>query len=219
MTYGQILWGIFEGFRVTGLVTVLGLAYAIPFAFIFGILQHIATGWKGAPVTIFIEFWRSSPVIVLLFAFYYTLPLFGVTLSALSVAAMVLGMNIGGYGSQAVRAALQALDRGQTEAGLAIGLTRSQVLAYVELPQAIMAMVPTFMNQFIQLIKSTALVSLITLTDMTYRAKEISQIVFDPVAVYSALLLAYLIICYPVTVMGRHIEKRVTKGRRASDAI
>ena len=219
MSYWDILFTIFEGFRVTGVVTAYGLLYAIPFAFIAGIAQYLAKSWVRWLVTLVIEFWRSSPVLILLFAFYYTLPLFGLTLSAMAVAALVLGLNIGGYGSQAVRAALQALDKGQVEAGAALGLTRGQTLVRIELPQAFMAMVPTFMNQFIQLIKSTALVSLITLTDMTYRAKEVSQIVFDPVAVYSALLLAYLIVCYPVTVLGRLIEKRVTRGRRSSNAV
>ena len=66
------------------------------------------------------------------------------------------------------------------------------------------------MNQLIQLIKGTALVSLITLTDMTYRAKELAQVEYNPVGIYSGLLIAYLIICYPVTVLGRSIEQRTS---------
>ena len=80
----------------------------------------------------------------------------------------------------------------------------------IELPQALRSMVPTFMNQLIQLIKGTALVSLITLTDMTYRAKELAQVEYNPVGIYSGLLIAYLIICYPVTVLGRSIEQRTS---------
>ena len=131
-------------------------------------------------VTALIEFWRSSPVIILLYAFYYTLPGFGLRLSGITVGAMVLGLNIGGYGSQAVRAALQALDRGQAEAGRSLGFRRWQILLLIELPQALLAMMPTFVNQFIQLVKSTALVSLITLTDMTFRAKEICAALLRP---------------------------------------
>jgi polar amino acid transport system permease protein len=67
-------------------------------------------------------------------------------------------------------------------------------------------MLPTFVNLAIQLIKGTSLVSLITLTDMTFRAKEISQRSYDPVGVYSGLLLSYLIICYPVTIFGRRVQ-------------
>lgn len=215
MSFITIVAGIFEGFRITAGVTFYALLYAVPFAFVFGILQYFVTGWQRSLVTCAIEFWRSSPVIILLFVFYYSLPTFGITLSAMTVAAMVLGLNIGGYGSQTVRAALQALDRGQVEAGLALGLRRTTILFLVELPQAIMSMVPTFINQLIQLIKGTALVSLITLTDMTFRAKEIAQIQYDPVGIYSGLLLAYFVICYPVTIFGRWVEKRVGKSREA----
>ncbi|RUV80183.1 amino acid ABC transporter permease, partial [Mesorhizobium sp. M1A.F.Ca.IN.020.32.1.1] len=162
-------------------------------------------------ITAIIEFWRSSSVIVLLYAFYYSLPAFGIYLSGITVGSMVLGLNIGGYGSQSVRAALQALDRGQREAGLALGLTRLEVLRLVELPQAISAMIPTFVNQAIQLIKGTALVSLITLTDMTFRAKQLSQLEYNPVGIYSGLLLAYLILCYPITILGRHLERSKDK--------
>jgi polar amino acid transport system permease protein len=206
VSFLNIISGIFQGFGVTASVTILGLVYAIPFALVAGVLQHSCVGYKRAAVTTIIEFWRSSSIIVLLYAFYYSLPAFGIYLSGITVGAMVLGLNIGGYGSQSVRAALQTLGRGQREAGFALGLRRLQVLRLIELPQAIAAMLPTFVNLAIQLIKGTSLVSLITLTDMTFRAKEISQRSYDPVGVYSGLLLSYLIICYPVTIFGRRLQ-------------
>lgn len=214
MSFVEILSGVFEGFGITATVTAWGMAYAVPFALVFGVLQHFARGPARTAVTSIIEFWRSSPVIILLFVMYYTLPSFGLTLSGVTVAAMALGLNIGGYGSQSVRAALQALDPGQVEAGRALGLHRLQILMLIELPQAFSAMMPTFINQFIQLIKGTALVSLITLTDMTFRAKEISQLQYNPVGTYTALLVAYFIVCYPATILGRWAEKRVSiEGR------
>lgn len=80
-------------------------------------------------------------------------------------------------------------------------------------------MMPTFVNLAIQLIKGTALVSLLTLTDMTFRAKEISQLSYDPVRIYSGLLLAYFIVCYPVTILGRYLEKKLGKGRRRTNEL
>lgn len=208
MSFFEILRSIYGGFGITAAVAALGLLFAIPFALIAGVLQHFATGPLRWIVTAVIEFWRSSSVIVLLYAFYYTLPAFGIFLSGITVGAMVLGFNIGGYGSQSVRAALQSLNKGQREAGLALGLTRFDVLRLIELPQAISAMFPTFINQAIQLIKGTTLVSLIALTDMTFRAKQISELGYNPVGIYSALALSYLILCYPVTIFGRHFERR-----------
>lgn len=219
MSFIDILLGIFEGLGVTLTVTFLGLLYAVPFALVAGVLQHFSHGLIRCVVTAVIEFWRSSPIIVLLYAFYYSLPAFGINLSGITVGAMVLGLNIGGYGSQSVRAALQSLSKGQAEAGLALGMTRFDVLRFVELPQAIATMMPTFVNQVIQLVKGTALISLLTLTDMTFRAKEISQLSYDPVRIYTALLLAYLIVCYPITIFGRYLEKRVGKEKGSANAV
>jgi polar amino acid transport system permease protein len=119
---------------------------------------------------------------------------------------MVLGLHIGAYGSQAVRGALQALDKGQSEAGRSLGLRSWQILMLIELPQALLAMVPT-------------LVSLVTLTDMTFRAKEISQLFYDPPKVYFALLVAYFMLCYPATIIGRWVERKVGAGRRLDHAV
>ncbi|MFU0505710.1 amino acid ABC transporter permease [Pseudaminobacter sp. NGMCC 1.201702] len=218
MTVFQIWLGIFEGFRVTALVTLYGLVFAIPFALVFGIAQFLANGLLRMLVTAIIEFWRSSAVIILLFVFFYALPVFGIELSAMTVSAMVLGLNIGGYASQAVRAGLQAIDRGQVEAGRALGLSRRKILMLVELPQALVAMAPTFMNLLIQLVKGTSLVSLVTLTDMTFRAKEISQLEYNPAGIYTSLLLAYFVVCYPIALIGRWVEVRIgIAGRLPSE--
>ena len=139
-----------------------------------GIAQHASRGLAYGAITALIEFWRSTlghhPALRLLL---HACRRFGLRLSGITVGSMVLGLHIGAYGSQAVRGALQALDKGQAEAGRAIGMRDWQILLLIELPQALLAMVPTFINQFIQLVKGTALVSLVTLTDMTFRAKEI----------------------------------------------
>ncbi|MEI2417036.1 amino acid ABC transporter permease [Orrella sp. JC864] len=219
MTTLDILGGILEGLRVTVLVTLYGMLWAVPFALIMGVWQHFARGPARLAATCLIEFWRSSPVLILLFMLYYSLPSFGVRLSAMTVGAMALGLNIGGYGSQAVRAALQSLDSGQVEAGRALGLRRLHILVLIELPQAMAAMTPTFVNQFIQLVKGTSIVSLITLTDMTFRAKQIAELEYNPVGIYTALMLAYLILCYPATVFGRYLERRVQVPQRGNREI
>ncbi|WP_027146095.1 amino acid ABC transporter permease [Mesorhizobium sp. WSM3626] len=216
MTIVEIFIGIFAGFRTTAIVTALGLLFAVPFALIFGVAQYLTSGISRIAVTAIIEFWRSSAVIILLFVFYYVLPIIGVQMPATIVGAMVLGLNTGGYASQAVRAGLQSLDRGQIEAAAALGLPRRWILALIELPQALTKMAPTFINQFIQLVKGTALVSLVTLTDMTFRAKEIAELEYNPVGVYTSLLLAYFVVCYPVAMFGRWVERRIGVATRLS---
>ncbi len=211
------IWlGILQGLGTTASVTAYGLVFAVPFALVFGVAQYLAHGFARLLITGVIEFWRSSAVIILLFVFYYVLPVVGITLSALTVSAMVLGLNAGGYASQAVRAGLQALPSGQKEAGAALGLSRPAILLLIELPQALVAMSPTFVNTLIQLVKATALVSLVTLTDMTFRAKEIAQVEYNPVAIYTSLLLAFFVVCYPIALAGRWLEARIASpGSRA----
>jgi polar amino acid transport system permease protein len=211
------IWlGILQGLGTTASVTAYGLVFAVPFALVFGVAQYLARGVARLLITGVIEFWRSSAVIILLFVFYYVLPVVGITLSALTVSAMVLGLNAGGYASQAVRAGLQALPSGQKEAGAALGLSRPEILLLIELPQALVAMSPTFVNTLIQLVKATALVSLVTLTDMTFRAKEIAQVEYNPVAIYTSLLLAFFVVCYPIALAGRWLEARIASpGSRA----
>lgn len=219
MSFLEVLSGIFQGLNVTLTVTALGMLYAVPFAFAAGIAQHSWRGLAYGAITAVIEFWRSTSVVILLYGFYYTLPSFGLRLSGITVGSMVLGLHIGAYGSQAVRGALQSLDKGQSEAGRSLGLRGWQILMLIELPQALLAMMPTFINQFIQLVKGTALVSLVTLTDMTFRAKEISQLFYDPPKVYFALLVAYFILCYPATIIGRWVERKVGAGRKLDHAV
>ncbi len=209
MSFGATMIVILSGLDVTLRVTLYSLLYGLPFALLFGALQYRAGSWRRWIVTAIIEFWRSSSVVILLFFFFYVLPAFDLKLSAMSVSSLVLGINIGAYGSQVVRGALQSVERGQIEAGLSLGLPRLKVLLLVEFPQAVRLMIPTFINETIQLTKETALVSLVTLSDMTFKAKEVSQLHYQPVQVYTALLCAYFLVCYPIAFLGRRVERKL----------
>jgi polar amino acid transport system permease protein len=135
------------------------------------------------------------------------------------VGALVLGCSAGAYGSQIVRGALESINRGQVEAGSALGLRRWHVLGLVEYPQAIRPMLPSFVNELIRLLQSTALVSLLTLADMTFRAKEISQVSHQPAAIYTALLVSYFVVSYPLAILGRRLEKRVAVATGAVNGV
>lgn len=204
-----ILAGILEGARITLGVALYGAVYAIPFALVFGTLQYLSRGFLNVLTTIVIEFWRSNATIILLYVFYYIFPLAGFRWSAINVAAAVIGLNIGGYASQVVHAGLLTVPKGQLEAGLALGLSRTKALMLIELPQALRLMVPAFINEAIRLLQTTAIVSLIGLADMTFQAKQIGQSTYQPTEIYTALLLAYFVLSYPLAIAGRRIEARV----------
>lgn len=216
MTFPEIFIQLLGGLEVTLLVTAYAMMFAAPFAIVFGVLQYLVKGPARILVTSVIEFWRGSSVIVLLFVFYYVLPFIGLDLSAYTVAALVLGSNMGAYGSHVVRGALEILDRGQSEAALALGLSRMQALWKVEFPQAFRQMVPAFVNEVVELIKLTALVSLVALSDPTFRAKEIAQTTYNPLQIYGSLLIIYFILSYPLTILGRRLERQLAPVARSS---
>jgi polar amino acid transport system permease protein len=217
MTFTAILLKILEGAGVTLGIAGYALVYALPFAFVLGTLQYLLRGLPRMLVTGVIEFWRSNAVIILLYVFYYLFPFAGLRWSAPTVAALVLGFSAGAYGSQIVRGALQSVPRGQIEAAGSLGLLRGHVLWLVEYPQAIKPMVPSFVNELIRLLQSTSLVSLLAMADMTFHAKEMTQLTHQPVEIYSALLLSYFIVSYPFAILGRRLERWVATDKGDGD--
>jgi polar amino acid transport system permease protein len=214
LSFPDLIAWMLQGIGVTLTVTVCSLAVAFPFALVFGLLEFRLTGLPRTLVTLLIDFWRSSSVIILLFFFFYVGPAFNVFLSAYTIGAAVIGCNIGAYGSQALRAALQSIGQGQVDAALSLGLSRRRALLLVELPQALRKVVPIAGNEMIEIIKTTANVSLIGLADVTARAKTAMQVSYQPAQIYTALLLIYVAICLPVALATHWLARRARVRER-----
>ncbi|WP_200845301.1 amino acid ABC transporter permease [Roseomonas sp. 18066] len=208
MSFVALLGWMLEGLGVTLTVALYSAVIAFPFALVFGLLEFRLRGPARWLVALFIDFWRSSSVIILLFFFFYVGPAFEVYLSAYTVGALVIGCNIGAYGSQALRSALESVGAGQVEAAQSLGLSRAKILLLVELPQALRKVIPIAGNEIIEIIKTTANVSLIGLADVTFRAKEAMQVAYQPAAIYSGLLLIYIAVCLPLALAIRHLSRR-----------
>src|SRR5262249_49072713 len=123
--------------------------------------------------TAYIEFFRGTSVFVQLFWAYFVLPMAGLTLTPLQAGILALGLNVGAYGAEVVRGAVVAIGQEQKNACIALNLTRYQRMRHVILPQALPLMLPTFGNNAIELLKGTAVVSLISLGDMTFQAQVV----------------------------------------------
>jgi len=160
----------------------------------------------------YIEMFRGTSALVQLFWLFFVLPHFGVTLEPLTVGIAALGLNIGAYGAEVVRGAVLAVPRGQWEAARALNMTQSQTLRRVVLPQALVLMIPAWGNLFIELLKATSLVSLITLSDLTFKAQQINQNTLQTVEVFSIVLLVYLGLSLLITLGMRRLERRATLG-------
>ncbi len=206
---------ILDGAVVTIQLTIYGCILAFAVAIVVG-LGRVS---RFAPVrwlaVVYVEFFRGTSIFVQMFWFYYVLPLMGFTLTPLQAGVMSLGLNVGAYGAEVVRSAVQSVDRGQREASLAVNLTRTQTMRHIILPQAIVVMLPTFGNNAIELLKGTAIVSLISLSDMTFQAQVVRSQTGDTAIPFITILILYFAIASVISFGIRSLERHMSKGMRA----
>ena len=203
---------ILQGALVTIQLTVLGSALALVVAFTAG-LGRVAPYWPLRWLaTIYIEFFRGTSIFVQLFWVYFVLPFAGITLSPLQAGVMALGLNVGAYGAEVVRGAILSVPRDQYEACIAVNLTRFQRMRHVILPQALPLMMPTFGNNAIELLKATAIVSLISLSDMTFQAQLVRAQTGSTLMPFLTILLLYFAMSLTISAGMRAIERRLTRG-------
>ncbi len=211
MDQGYLLL-ILEGALVTIQLTIFGSALALVMAFLGGlgrISRRAPLRWLA---TVYIEFFRGTSIFVQLFWAYFVLPLLGLELTPLQAGVLALGLNVGAYGAEVVRGAVLSIGREQYEACIALNLTRIQCLSRVILPQAFIIMLPTFGNNAIELLKATAVVSLISLTDMTFQAQVVRAQTGDTMAPFLTILLLYFAIASVISFGVRSLERRLTRG-------
>ncbi|NDW05928.1 ectoine/hydroxyectoine ABC transporter permease subunit EhuC [Jiella pacifica] len=203
---------ILHGAWITIQLTVYGCAFALAVALVAGlgrISPFAPVRWISVG---YIEFFRGTSIFVQLFWIYYVLPLMGFTLSPMQAGVLALGLNVGAYGAEVVRSAVQAVDEGQKEAAVAVNLTRYQTMRHVILPQAIVIMLPTFGNNAIELLKGTAIVSLISLSDMTFQAQVVRAQTGNTAVPFITILLLYFAIASVISFAVRSLERRLTRG-------
>jgi polar amino acid transport system permease protein len=215
--FREFIPGLLEGAVVTVQITIAGAALALVCA-IIAALAKLYGPWPVRWLAIsYIELFRGTSALVQLFWMFFVLPHFGLRIEPLTVAILALGLNIGAYGAEVVRGAIIAVPRGQWDATVALNMTRPAALRRVILPQAFVAMIPPWGNLFIELLKSTSLVSLITISDLTFRAQQMNQTTFRTVEIFTIVLLVYLAISMVITVGMRTLEKKaagaIARGR------
>lgn len=201
------------GLKVTLQVTFFATILAFVLGFITGLARLSKYKIIRGLATIYVEVFRGTSLLVQLFWIYFALPMFGIRLPALTAGVLAIGLNYGAYSSEIVRSSILSVAEGQTEAGIALNMTRFQRLRIIIIPQAFVMMLPSLGNQLIELFKSTSLVSLITLSDLTYQANVLNASTLETTAIYSMLLVLYFILAKPL-IKGIHLlEQKLTAGR------
>jgi polar amino acid transport system permease protein len=212
MDLGEIVSVLFQGAIVTVEIVAMALPLAVLMAFGFGLIRLYAPAPFKQIAIVYIEFFRGTSALIQLYWIYFVLPFFGITIDAMTAAVVALGLNIGAYGTEVVRGAIQSVPKGQYEASIALNFASSQRLWRIIMPQALVNMIPPFGNLAIELVKATSLVSLITIGDLTFRAKSLADTTLQVGEIFGVVLLFYFVIAQCLVFVIRRLERHLSTG-------
>jgi polar amino acid transport system permease protein len=211
---------LLRGAWVTIQLSAYGSALALALALVFGLAGLARSATVRAVARGYVEFFRGIATLVLMYWFFYALPLVGLRLVPMFAAVLALGLNVGAYGAEVVRSAVIAVPKEQYEAAVALNMRPVQRLRRVLLPQAVALMLPPFGNLLIELLKGSAVVSLISIADLMFRAQQLRQSTGRTTAVFAVILVMYFVLAQLLQLLVRRLEHRtdVMLGRRAGRA-
>lgn len=206
------------GVQVTLLVTALVISLAVPVALVLAVARESRVPVFSWPAACFVEVFRGTSALVQLFWAFYVLPFFGINLPPLVAGVLVLGLNEGSYFSEVVRAGFNAVPPGQREAAVTLHFSPAYRFFRIILPQALPIMIPPFGNALITTLKFTALVSLVTIQELSFRASMIRNTTGDSTLVYALTLAIYFVLAIALAFAAKLLERYVDRraGREAS---
>ncbi len=210
----SVLWGyrwlFLQGLGVTVAFTVAIVVFGLMIGLLAGLgsLSRVRiVKWLSSA---YIEMFRCTPLLVQLIWFYYALPVVsGIEVSAVTASVLALSLYGGSFYAEIIRGGIVSIETGQSEAGAAIGMTPSQIMRRIVLPQALKRMVPPLMNQSIIQFKNTSLVSVIAVPDLVYQSQIAAHDSYRPLELYTAVAVIYFAILFPLTLLVRVGEHKL----------
>lgn len=206
----DLLPALLRGLAITIQLTLAGAALALAVALVAGVARASKNIFIRTITGFYVEIFRGTSILVQLFWIFFVLPLppFNLSLTPLQAGILALGLNVGAYGAEVVRGAIGAIPKGQIEASTALNMSPGLMMRRVIIPQAMVRILPPFGNLLIELLKATSLVSLITLSDITFQALSLRQSVGRTTEVFLLILFIYFLLAYPLTLGVRWLERR-----------
>ncbi|AZO52643.1 MULTISPECIES: amino acid ABC transporter permease [unclassified Mesorhizobium] len=193
--------------------TVLMCAVSLPLGFALGIVLALVRLRGGrvpaAVVSAYVELFRNIPFLIQIFLLFYALPMFGIRLSPVMVSIGALSAYAGAYSAEIIRGAIQSISHGQVEAGYALGLRYLTIFRKILVPQVLGYILPAATNLTITLIKESAILSAITVPELTYMAQNVIGRTFSPVEIFTAIALLYWGLTALVAAISRSLEHRL----------
>jgi polar amino acid transport system permease protein len=204
--YPLLLLGLINTLKVT----VVALCFGIPIGLFVALLRLSSRRWISMPAGLFIEFFRSTPPLAQLFWIFFALPIIiNVEIDPYAASVLTFSIQSSAFFAEVFRAGIISMEKGQWEAGYAIGMRRIQVLKRIILPQAVKRMIPAFLERIIELMKTTTLVSTIAYSDLLFQANAIAQITYRPLEVFTVAAAMYFMVLFPTNVAVRKLERRL----------
>lgn len=210
---------ILIGLKNTAVIAVLGLLIGVLIGTVIAIVEVIPnenkiTKFFKKLCTIYVAFFRGTPIVVQLLLGYYVLfPLIGLKMSSIATCIIIFGFNSGAYVSEIMRSGIMSVDIGQMEAGRSLGLNYSSTMISIIIPQAVKNILPTIGNEFISLLKETSVVSFIGAVDLFTAFRYIGSSNYEFMVPYLVMALIYIVLILIVTYLLKLLERRL----RASD--
>ncbi|NHC60163.1 amino acid ABC transporter permease [Paenalcaligenes suwonensis] len=165
--------------------------------------------WMSQSMRVFIEFFRGTPLLLQLFLVFFGLPVLGLEIGVWYAAAIALILNSAAFLAEIWRGCIQAVPQGQSEAAEALGLSYSQKMRDVVLPQALKIAIPPTVGYLVQIIKATSLTAIIGFTELTRAGQIVNNATFQPMIVFGLVALIYFILCWPLSLYASRLERKL----------
>mgnify|MGYP001088130916 CR=1 FL=1 len=209
---GEIPRRAVGGLALSILLAVGGIFFAFWVGILFGLMRLSKRWYIRIPSIVYIEIIRGTPLLLLIFWFYFLAPIvFHRPVPEARSTLVAFTVFTGAYCAEIVRAGIQSIPTGQMEAARSSGLNYTQAMMYIILPQALRNMIPSFVNQFVSLTKDTSLAYIIGVQELTRTATQVNNRTLNaPAEIFLAIAVIYFIICFGLTQTSRYLEKRLS---------
>jgi len=199
---------LMQGAWLTIQVTLGSLLLSTALGLVWAVMRVSGIPFLANLSAIVINLLRGIPIIVLLFFLYFVMPDVGIAMTALQAGILGLGIAYSAYQSENFRAGIEAVDHGQVEAARAMGMGWWMTMRRVVLPQAVKIVLPPYGNIMIMMLKDSSQASTITVAELALQGKLIATSTFQNATVFTLVALMYLVMCVPLILFVRHLEKR-----------
>src|SRR5262245_5163083 len=202
-------WSFFvRGVWMTAVMAVSSLLFGLPLGLCLALGRVQSNRLVSAPVAIYVEVMRGTPLLVQILFLYFVLPSVGINLPAYTSGILALTLNAAAYISEVIRAGIQSIDAGQMEGARALGMSDWQAMRRIILPQTFRRVVPPLTNEGIALLKDSSLVSVIGLTELARTGQELASRYAAPLTIWPLVAILYLVLTFPLTRVAEYLERR-----------